>query len=302
MPDQDIPGAPRAGAPDTVTDLLRDAFDHDVRARPVDRAGLTAGTRLRLRHRRRVRRIQIAGAALVVALAVPASLQVWPGATVSTTPLTPASAPATEPGPPATPPSSPETEPEAVGTPDGDEPLPDVARARAALPAGLTLVNDDGPYGDETTPLTGLGLSCDVASPGPRTRAAQEFQWADESQTTSDQSVVTLLITRWGSGDAAEVFTAAGDGSGTCRFPVGSAPLDLAVAGAEESWGATTDLGGEYQGRPFAQVSGAARVGDLAVGVSVQGPTPDRVAVLTAVLTAAVADLRAGDPAPPGGY
>ncbi|GAA0315417.1 hypothetical protein [Kineococcus aurantiacus] len=316
----DMPGEERGDVPsdplldvrfEPVLALLHDAFDHEVRTRQFNEQQLIAGTRARLRRRVRTRRLQVAAAVLVAAAAVPVTLQAWPTATVSTTPAgqgfsptpsrpTPShsSLPASSasPGPGAlTTPASPDPSSSSAGASAATVHLPDLAQTRAAVPAGLTPLPSQGPYAEELTPLTGLGVGCDTHSSLPRTVAAQKFEWIDERQATADQEqeVITVLVTMWPTGQGAAAFDGVAGGSGACHFAYAIDPVTVTVPGAEQAWAARTDSAAGFPGVPFHQVTGIARVGDVLVGVSHQGPTSASTSDLTAVLTAAVADVRA---------
>jgi hypothetical protein len=267
-----------------VTELLRAAFDHDVRTRPVDEHRLTTGTRVRLRHRRRVRRVQVAATALAVAASVAAAVSLWPGTTpaVSTTPVaqSPSESPAGE---------------ARIDVVAYD--LPDMSRARAVLPGGGSLTNLDGvanQYRAET-PLAGP-VGCG-GEPGGNLAvqdwsiAGRQFQWTDDTVAERED---TLLVSGWPTGTGADVFRAATDGSLPCAMSGQLSPVDLAVPVAEQTWAVVADLGG-----PPAYLTGSVRVGDLIVSASLPAATPTaataRSGELSAVLRAAVDDLRAGD-------
>ncbi|WP_432536695.1 hypothetical protein [Kineococcus arenarius] len=258
---------------DPVTELLLDAFEHEVRTRPVDERRLTIGTHVRLQHRRRVRRSQVTAAALLVVAAVPVTVQAWPTSTTSTTPA-----------------GVPES---GASTTRVTDDLPDMSRARAAVPAGQTLVNDFEAAGGET-PLTGLGVGCTMGSPSPRRSVAGwEYEWINQAQPSSQRGAVNLAVTAWPTGEGVVVFDAATTGSGTCRFTEGLQPLPITIDGADQAWAARTDSSPGFPVGTYSQVSGVVRVGDLLVCASLRNLDTDGTTELTAVLSAAVADLRA---------
>ncbi|NAZ84043.1 hypothetical protein GTR02_19740 [Kineococcus sp. R8] len=169
--------------------------------------------------------------------------------------------------------------------------VPDMTRAAAALPPGLTLLSDAGQYPRSPTVM---GQACSSRPFDPPMVAGRQFTWVDERQRWPDQFTVDLVVTGRQTGGGPVAFQALVQDSGVCRFPDAVDPFALTVAGADETWAA------RYRPEGLTQVLGAARVGDLVVGVSLNSPE-DGPAQLAAVLTAAVDDLRAsGLPAADG--
>lgn len=294
---------------DPVTRLLLDAFEMDVRNEPVDQDRLNAGVSTRRRRRRRTRRLQMAGAALVVAAGVPLAVQAWPTSTVSTTPASQSPAPAltqaeatagpaspspsTTPAPTSTPTAPPATSTSGLANPDVPVAydIPDMTRAAAALPAGMSVLSDMGQYPKSPTVM---GQECSSRPFDPPMVAGRQFTWVNEAQRWPRQEGVDLVVTGRATGGGPVAFDALVGNWGVCRFTEETQPFDLTIAGAEQTWAAQTDSQG------LARVSGAARVGDLIVGVSIWYPQDGR-AELAALLTAAVTDLQtSGLPAAEG--
>ncbi|GAB3462560.1 hypothetical protein AB1207_10195 [Kineococcus endophyticus] len=295
MPDHDDRSRAPEPPGDEVTDLLLAAFESEVRTGPVDERSLATGALTRVRRRRSRRRVRTAVAAVVLVAAVPLTLQVWPGGSVSTTPVgTPTGSESRLPERPASP-STPPTTPTSSGPADpaAQEPPPPLPRTLATVPTGVELISDSGPYQRENSPLAGLGVTCDLTTVHPSTVSARKWQWNAVDAPADAQEGVTLLVTRWPTGTAQAAFDGLGSDGAACRFGWAVTPFPVSVQGADQTWAATTDFTGDYQGGPVHQVSAAARVGDLAVGVSVESSRPAREEELTSLLSAAVADLRA---------
>ncbi len=143
-----------------------------------------------------------------------------------------------------------------------------------------------------------MGQECSSRPFDPPMVAGRQITWWNGSQRSSTQSQVDLVVP---AGPPA--------GAGRLRRPRGQhrrvpvhrphhAALPSHRHRGDQTWAARTDS----NGLPF--VSGAARIGDLIVGITVLHPSADQAAQvsdLTTLLTAAVADLRAsGLPAADG--
>ncbi|MEZ0163181.1 hypothetical protein AB2L27_00205 [Kineococcus sp. LSe6-4] len=302
------PGGEGDAGRDDLLELQRDlrsALHDELHAGRIDEPGLHTGTRHRLRRRlrRRRRTRAVVGAfALVAAVGVPLGLQWTSQPSVRTTPATsPTSAPTStatstatatsSTSPPVVPTSSTSTSGSSVGLANPDVPvaydIPDMTRTRAALPTGLTVLGD---YGQYPRSPTVMGQECSSRPFDPPMVAGRQISWWNGSQRSATQNAVDLVVTGRAPGGGPIAFDALVADTGVCRFTEPTTPFAITVAGADETWAAHTDS----NGLPF--VSGAARVGDLIVGITVLHPSQDeasQVAELTTVLTAAVADLRA---------
>ncbi|WP_337062011.1 hypothetical protein [Kineococcus sp. G2] len=294
-----------------VEDLLRRALERDVRTGAVDERALAAGTRTRIRRRHRRRRATWAVATLAALAAVPLTVQALPDGAVRTRPA--ASTTATEPGPttaPADPTASPSSTPTAAppGTPAGTPataptvpapPLPTSAPADpnavaydvpdlpglvAALPAGQVLLSDVGQYANLPTVA---GQGCSGAQIDPPQIAGRQWMWAEENSNRLDQTSVEAVVTGWAPGTGPEAFAhLVANDSRACGFDDDLTPGTVDVPGADETWAARWETNG------IPVTAGAARVGDLVVGVTVSNPGPEGDADVARMLTAAVADLR----------
>ena len=166
-------------------------------------------------------------------------------------------------------------------------PVPDLPRTWAALPEGLV----------ESTDLEHADISvvdgqeCDVdGRTGLEPVTGRLWSWAHPSGSPSRPSV-GVNVTGWAAGTAGEAFTEVVENSGLCRFPgLGeTVPVDVP---ADESWAATTT--GPDGRTAFV---GAARTGDVLVGVSVRGTEWSEVrSRLEALLRAAVGELGGAAP------
>lgn len=336
--DTDRPNTDRADTdrPDTDHDELADlddllqlqhhlqsALHEELHAGRIDEASLHAGTRHQLRrriqHRRRTR--AVAGAfTLAAVIALPLGLHWSAEPSVRTVPAasltpTPTGTPTQTPVPtaaqtpaqtaagtstlsksPASTPSVDSTAGSSVGLANPDVPvaydIPDMTRTRAALPAGLVVLGDRGQYPKSPTVM---GQACSSRPFDPPMVAGRQITWWNEIQRWPNQASVDLVVTGRATGGGPIAFDALVANTGVCRFTDPTTPFAITVAGADQTWAAHTDS----NGLPF--VSGAARVGDLIVGITVLHPAQDAVSELTTLLTAAVADLRAsGLPAAEG--
>ncbi|WP_380176054.1 hypothetical protein ACFEMC_10375 [Kineococcus sp. DHX-1] len=315
-----------------LQDRLQSALHAELSAGRIDEPGLHAGTRhqlhRRIQHRRRTR-AAVGALALAAVAAVPLGLR-WtaqpsvrtvPAASLAPTPTqtsaqTPAQTPAPTPASTSTPSASPpsttttssttsitpsigSTAGSSVGLANPNVPvaydIPDMTRTRASLPAGLTVLSDGGQYPKSPTVM---GQECSSRPFDPPMVAGRQITWWNGSQRSSTQSQVDLVVTGRAAGGGPVAFDALVANTGVCRFTDPTTPFALTVAGADQTWAARTDS----NGLPF--ISGAARLGDLIVGITVLHPSADQAAQvsdLTTLLTAAVADLRAsGLPAADG--
>ncbi|MCI2237003.1 hypothetical protein MO973_41145 [Paenibacillus sp. TRM 82003] len=297
-----------------VEDLLRSALERDVRTGAVDESALTTGTRTRIRRLHRRRRVTWAVATLAALAAVPLTVQALPDGAVRTRPA--ASATATEPEPTAatadptastptaTPRGTPATAPGVPMTPLPAAPLPatplpttapadpdavaydvpDLPGLVAALPAGQVLLLDLGQYAKNPTVS---GQACGGSEIEPPQIAGRQWGYAEEDSNRLDQTSVDVVVTGWapGTGPGAFGHLVAND-SRTCGFSDDLTRRTVDVPGADETWAARW----QTDGTPV--TAGAARAGDLVVGVTVSNPGPEGDADVARVLTAAVADLR----------
>ncbi len=84
-----------------------------------------------------------------------------------------------------------------------------------------------------------------------------------------------LLVTRWPTGTAQAAFDGLGSDGAACRFGWAVTPFPVSVQGRGPVRGPRRPTSrATYQGGTVLQVSAAARVGDLAVGVSVESSRP----------------------------
>ncbi|TXR56575.1 hypothetical protein [Quadrisphaera setariae] len=173
--------------------------------------------------------------------------------------------------------------------------IPDVATAAstaAALPPGVQLGQDLGQYRLEPTVP---GQFCDGADVD--TVAGRQWSWAEDPQSNDlTQVSVTMVVTGWPTGGGARAFRDAVEDTGACRWMSDPTSLGAAsVPGADEAWAASFADGGGDSTR------GAARVGDLVVGVEVWNPPSRSTAEVQRLLAASAAALAAsGLPAASG--
>lgn len=308
-----------------LQDDLQTALHAELGAGRIDEPGLHAGTRHQLRrrmqHRRRTR-AAVGALALAAVVAVPLGLR-WsaepsvrtvPAAaptssSTSTSTATPvpmstatqtsagAASPSTSPTGAST--SSSPTAGSSVGLANPNisvaYDIPDMTRTRAALPAGLTVLGDHGQYPKSPTVM---GQECSSRPFDPPMVAGRQITWWNENQRWPNQAAVELAVTGRATGGGPIAFDALVANTGVCRFTDPTTPFTITVAGADQTWAAHTDS------NRLSFTSGAARVGDLIVGITVEHLAQDeasQVSQLTTLLTAAVADLRAsGLPAAEG--
>ncbi|WP_432497445.1 hypothetical protein [Kineococcus auxinigenes] len=291
-----------------LEDLLRTALEQDVRTGAVDESALTTGTRTRIRIRHRRRRATWAVATLAALAAVPLTVQVLPDGAVRTRPAASPTASPTQRStgaPPTLAAPTPAASTPAVTTPAVTTPavpstplpttapadpgavayaVPDLPGLVAALPAGQVLLLDLGQYAKNPTVA---GQRCGETPLDPPQIAGRQWGWAQEDSNRLDQTSVEVVVTGWAPGTGPEAFAhLVANDSPTCGFSEDLTRTTVDVPGADETWAARW----ESNGTPV--TAGAARVGDLVVGVTVNDPDVDGDADVARVLTAAVADLR----------
>jgi len=161
--------------------------------------------------------------------------------------------------------------------------IPDLALPEALLPAGHDPVSDLGQYRLQPSVP---GQAC--SSRPPFNVAGRQWTWIG-----SGRASVTVVVTGWRAGRGSAAFDDVVQDAGTCRFMDDVRSVPASVASAQQAWvaSATTSTG-------LSPTYGAARVGDLLVGVEVLEPPSDGPA-LVADLLGAVADamLASGIPA-----
>ncbi|MFB9377643.1 hypothetical protein ACFFKU_13755 [Kineococcus gynurae] len=272
---------------DPVAALLLDALDQEVRRGPVDVTLLAGGASARLRRRQRIRRVRVVAVALTTVTGV-AMLSLlgpaWPGSTVSTiadrgladrTSRPTSTSVATDPVDPVSLPVR--------------YAIPDLTRALAVLPPDKTLSGGSEQRRQESALSGPVACLQDWSAPSPSI-AGRSFQWF---AGTTPEHVADLSVTGWPEGTGRVIFDEAVAGDLQCRVTGELSRQDVTVAGADQSWVVTSDLG------PSAGVVGAARVGDLIVSAALRAPTVSEAAArtdeLVTLLDAAVTDLRASD-------
>ncbi|WP_180357549.1 hypothetical protein [Streptomyces sp. NP160] len=164
--------------------------------------------------------------------------------------------------------------------------IPDVATAAAtsaALPAGVRLGMDLGQYRLEpTVPGQACGSDDDAV-------AGRQWSWAEDPQSNDvDQVSVDLVVTGWPTGSGARAFRDAVDDTGACRWtsdPI--SPAAVSVTGADDAWVAS------FADNGLDLTRGAARVGDLVVGVEVWNPPSGSTGEVQRLLAAVTAELAA---------
>lgn len=172
--------------------------------------------------------------------------------------------------------------------------IPDVASSAdiaAALPPGVQLGQDLGQYRLEPTVP---GQYCDGADDDAV--AGRQWSWAADPQSNDPTQIsVSLVVTGWPTGAGARAFSDAVEDTGACRWTsVPVSPAAVSAPGADEAWTATFRDGGDF-------TRGAARVGDLVVGVEVWNPPSGSTAEVQRLLAAVSAQLAAsGLPAAAG--
>ncbi|WP_369068863.1 hypothetical protein [Kineococcus terrestris] len=269
--------------------VLREALRAGDGAR-VDTASLVTGTRRRTRALRRRRRAgQVLLAAAVVA-AVPALGSLLPDPSTTTTrvatapPEEPAPAPTVLPAPTGEPPG-PTAAPEDPADVAYD--VPDLPGTAAVLGDEYALLSDLGQY---AATAVVAGQECNRGLTGNAEQVAGRWTtWLPEGDTSGARGV-DVVVTGWVAGSGPAAFADVVEDTGACRWLDPREPFELTAPGPDawdEAWAARSSAPGADV------VSGAARTGDLLVGVTVRSPGEDGEARLAALLAAAVADLRA---------
>ncbi|GAB7190900.1 hypothetical protein NUM3379_16070 [Kineococcus sp. NUM-3379] len=244
---------------------------------------------------RRDRDPQPRSAPAPTASATPGTTPAAPGA-VPTSPGTAPAAPGAVPGgegdaPPA--PGGEDTPQDArlvppPGTPGAaPAPVPDLPRTWAALPEGLVELTDLEHAGIPV--VDGQECTADGRA-GPEPVVGRSWTWAHPSGSPGRPGV-GVHVTGWAPGTAGEAFAQVDGNSGPCRFPALGETLPVDVP-ADESWAATTTS-------PDGATAfvGAARTGDVVVGVSVRGlEWSEGRGRLEALLRAAVGELGGAAP------
>ncbi|MEJ5887830.1 hypothetical protein WDZ16_05075 [Pseudokineococcus marinus] len=171
--------------------------------------------------------------------------------------------------------------------------VPDLgATWAAALPAGQVGLGDLGQYRFQPTVP---GQSCNGGSSSPRSVAGRQWMWAEEDSDRLDQTTVELVVTGWPEGGGAAAFADVVEDDGHCTwYDDVPSPADVAVPSADEAWAGVRQ---SPVGDGSTVLLGAARAGDLVVGVQVWHPAAGDAEGLTGrLLEAAVLELRAADP------
>ncbi|PPK90170.1 hypothetical protein CLV92_12911, partial [Kineococcus xinjiangensis] len=257
---------PRAVPAEPATLNEKDTMDasaEDKHSESADEPSRAAGTRSR---HHRTRRLQLVGAALVIAAAVPIAVQAWrtsttpPPSTRQSTTVPPAqTVTITGPTAAASPSDAPPTE--ASDLTDPNLPvaydIPDMTRTEAALPAGMTRLGASGQYPNSPTVP---GQACGPLAFNPPMVAGRQFAWIGANQSDPEQELIEVAVTGRRTGGGPMTFDALVGNWGVCRFTEDFEPFDLAIPGADQTWAAHTHRNGNTQ------ISGAARVGDLLVG------------------------------------
>ncbi|WP_298804691.1 hypothetical protein [uncultured Pseudokineococcus sp.] len=171
--------------------------------------------------------------------------------------------------------------------------VPDVgATWSAALPDGQVGLGDLGQYRFQPTVP---GQSCNGGSSSPRSVAGRQWMWAEEDSNRLDQTTVGLVVTGWPEGGGPSAFADVVEDDGPCAwYDDVPSPADVAVPSADEAWAGVRR---SPVGDGSVILLGAARTGDLVVGVQVQHPAAGDADALTGrLLEAAVLELLAADP------
>lgn len=163
--------------------------------------------------------------------------------------------------------------------------IPDLRSVPTALPPGLQLRLDLGQYRLEPSVP---GQSCDGADTD--TVAGRQWSWDEAGTDRLDETAVGLVVTGWPTGTGHRAFADVVRDTGGCTWLETPHPVAVAVPAADESWAAAFDANG------VPSVRGAARVGDLLVGVEVRGAGADGTAAVQRLLQAAVGELAADGP------
>lgn len=166
--------------------------------------------------------------------------------------------------------------------------VPDLDGAwAAALPAGLVTMSAGEQYRFSPT----VPGSCD-GDDGVDPVAGRQRMWAEEASNRLDQLVVDVAVTGWTEGTGEDALDDVRLDRADCSWP-GAVPdqVDIPVEGADGSWLGVRGTAGEDV------LHGAARTGDLVVGVQVWGrPGQDGADLAVRVTEEAVRGLQVADP------
>jgi hypothetical protein len=158
----------------------------------------------------------------------------------------------------------------------------------AALPAGLVTMSVGEQYRfSPTVP----GQSCN-GDDGVDPVAGRQWMWAEEASNRLDQLVVDVAVTGWAEGTGDDALDDVRLDRADCSW-LGAVPdqIDIPVDGADGSWLGVRRTADEDV------LHGAARTGDLLVGVQVWGrPGQDGADLAVRVMEEAVRGLQAADP------
>lgn len=246
--------------------------------------GARAGA-VRVRRRRRV----AAGAALLVALAVPAGAAVWSqqdqgpeGMRVAASPPDAPSA-SVVPDPTqaetASAPPAPEVDPSTLGPEENAVEIPlEVLPTANELPVPMVRL-DASAY--RLSPVV-MGQMCNLGRDGTEPIAGVADSWAEEN-SNAGQLGVSTNVTAYSRGQGATAFSEARTGTGSCQW---LGPAETTDFTSETGPGFTRVVS---SGAPVEATQTVVMVGDLLVGVEVTGPGASGLSEVGRDVAAAVA-------------
>jgi hypothetical protein len=233
--------------------MLQTALQAQLSSDDVDVRSLLRGSRRRSR-RVRTQRLSLLAAAAVLVVAVPAGYEV----------IAPSSGKSAQSQSAALLPSS-----SAAGHDEGDKPSaastnPDyMAFTSEELPNGLTLYWASGMSNGSATVN---GQDCQHVDPtGERPIEGRQWLWTTNTGQLSDLGV-TLTVTHWSAGTAAEALSELADDTGYCHWSDPQVERSSKVKQADGTWASTSSSHGLHYARTVI------RVGDVIAGVEVQNP------------------------------